>query len=86
VTVRLTAAGQRLAHELLTARAAPLARLLDALDDEENATLGTLLAKLLARAYREVGDAELLCRLCDRHACTADASCPIGQAERDQVT
>jgi DNA-binding MarR family transcriptional regulator len=84
VTVRPTSAGQRLARELLIARDVPLTRLLDALDDEENATLATLLAKLLARAYGEVGDAELLCRLCDRRACTADATCPVGQAERDQ--
>lgn len=86
VTVGLTAAGRRLARELLTARDAPLARLLDALDDEENATLATLLAKLLTRAYGEVGDAGLLCRLCDRQACTTEATCPVGQAERDQAT
>jgi MarR family transcriptional repressor of emrRAB len=83
VTVRTTASGERLARQLLAARDAPLARLLDALDDEETATLAKLLTKLLTRAYGEVGDAELLCRLCDRDACTTGATCPVGQAERD---
>jgi MarR family transcriptional regulator, negative regulator of the multidrug operon emrRAB len=82
VTVRLTGPGERLSRELLSAREAPLTRLLEALDDEESATLATLLAKLLDRAYAEVGDADLLCRLCDRRACTTEACCPIGQAER----
>jgi MarR family transcriptional repressor of emrRAB len=82
VTVRLTGPGERLSGDLLSAREAPLTRLLEALDDEESATLATLLAKLLARAYGEVGDADLLCRLCDRRACTTEARCPIGQAER----
>ncbi|GLY79074.1 MarR family winged helix-turn-helix transcriptional regulator [Actinoallomurus iriomotensis] len=84
VTVEPTPAGRRLARDLLAARDAPLAGLLGALDDEEHETLAALLAKLLARAYGEVGDAELLCRLCDRGACTDNAVCPVGQAERDQ--
>lgn len=82
--VRLTATGERLVGDLLAARDAPLAGLLDALDDEEHETLARLLAKLLARAYGQVGDTDLLCRLCDRRACTAGDVCPVGQADRDR--
>ncbi|WP_329237919.1 MarR family transcriptional regulator [Actinoallomurus sp. NBC_01490] len=84
VTVACTRAGRRLARDLLTARDAPLTHLLGALDDEEHQALAVLLAKLLDRAYGEIGDTELLCRFCDRGACTDNAVCPVGQAERDR--
>ncbi|MEU6041245.1 MarR family transcriptional regulator [Actinomadura sp. NPDC047616] len=84
VTVQPTAAGRRVAGELLRARGAPLADVLDALDDDEQQTLAALLAKLLTRLYDVVGDAQLMCRLCDRHSCVQHATCPVGQAERER--
>lgn len=84
VTVQLTAAGREAADHLLAARAAPLSGALGALDEGEQETLALLLAKLLARLYGEIGNTELICRLCDRPACIAGAACPVGQAERDR--
>ncbi|GAA1960248.1 MarR family winged helix-turn-helix transcriptional regulator [Amycolatopsis minnesotensis] len=83
VAVRLTAGGREAARSALTARGTPLAGLLDGLDAEQRDTLAGLLEILLSGAYDRVRDAELLCRLCDRASCTADAVCPVGQAERD---
>lgn len=82
VTVWLTLAGQRAARQLLAARAAPLTEMLAGLDDDEQARLASLLEKLLTRIYREVGNSQLICRLCDRPRCTANAACPVGEAER----
>ncbi|XRQ12530.1 MarR family winged helix-turn-helix transcriptional regulator [Actinomadura welshii] len=83
VHVRLTSAGEAAAREMLSARGAPLARVLDVLDGDERETFTVLLAKLLARLYDEIGDTDVICRLCDRECCTAGAVCPVGQAERD---
>ncbi|MFC5748573.1 MarR family winged helix-turn-helix transcriptional regulator [Actinomadura rugatobispora] len=82
VPVRLTGRGRSTARELLAARDAPLAAALDALGAGERETLADLLSRLLTRLYNEVGDAERMCRLCDRDACTAGAACPVGAAER----
>lgn len=85
VSVRPTAAGTCTARTVLGARGAPLSGLVDVLDEQERRTLDGLLAKLLARLHEEVGDAERLCRLCDRAGCVRDgAVCPVGQAERDE--
>ncbi|WP_240437757.1 hypothetical protein [Sciscionella marina] len=54
------------------------------LDSDEQRALAGLLDKLLARLYAKVGSSEMLCRLCDRASCTTNATCPVGQAERDQ--
>jgi DNA-binding MarR family transcriptional regulator len=83
VHVRLTPAGEATVGEMLAARGAPLTEVLDALDDAERAALTDLLAKLLTRLYATIGDAETMCRLCDRHGCVKGAVCPVGQAERD---
>ncbi|MDI9973785.1 MarR family winged helix-turn-helix transcriptional regulator [Rhodococcus sp. IEGM 1307] len=80
--VALTSEGQRAARAALGARGDGLASLLAALDDEEREALAGVLDKLLARIYQDVRDSELLCRLCDRRACTTDAVCPVGNAER----
>jgi len=80
--VVLTSEGQRAARAALGARGDGLASLLEALDDEERQALAGVLDKLLARIYQDVRDSELLCRLCDRQACTTDAVCPVGNAER----
>ncbi|RFS83202.1 MarR family transcriptional regulator [Actinomadura spongiicola] len=83
VRVRLTQAGEDTVGDMLAARGAPLADVLDVLDDDERATLTALLAKLLTRLYARIGDADVMCRLCDRRCCVAGAVCPVGQAERD---
>jgi MarR family transcriptional regulator, negative regulator of the multidrug operon emrRAB len=84
VIVRPTPAGRKVARDLLAARGAPLSDVLDVLDDDEHQVLAGLLSKLLTRMYADAGSAEKMCRLCDRGACTTDATCPVGQAERDQ--
>jgi MarR family transcriptional repressor of emrRAB len=86
VPVRLTPAGERLAGDLRAARAAALADLLADLDDAQRHQLTTLLEHLLTRLYPRIGDADLLCRLCDRPACTTTATCPVGQASRAQAS
>jgi DNA-binding MarR family transcriptional regulator len=83
VPVRLTPAGERVVDDLRAARAAALADLLADLDDDQRQQLTSLLERLLTRLYPRIGDADLLCRLCDRTGCTTDATCPVGQAERD---
>lgn len=84
VSVKPTQAGLRTARHVLAARGAPLAGIVDVLDEEERQTLDGLLCKLLTRLYGEVGDAQRLCRLCDREGCVrAGAVCPVGQAERE---
>jgi MarR family transcriptional repressor of emrRAB len=70
---------------MLTARGAPLAAALDGLDADERDRLAGLLGKLLTRLYAEIGDADVMCRLCDRGCCTDGAVCPVGQAERDAL-
>jgi len=84
VRVTPTMAGRDAAARLLQARGLALTHLVAALDPSEQDTLAALLAKLLAGLYGEVGSSELLCRLCDRPACTKSATCPVGQAERDR--
>ena len=83
VAVRLTRTGEQAARDLLTARGDGLAGIVGVLDQDEQHVLAGLLGKLLTGLYREVGNADLLCRLCDRGTCTADATCPVGQAERE---
>jgi len=82
VLVSLTDSGRRVAEELLAARAETLTAVLSALSADERARLGGLLETLLARLYGDIGSADLMCRLCDRSACTADVVCPVGQAAR----
>jgi DNA-binding MarR family transcriptional regulator len=84
VSVHLTRTGRQAVRTLLAARGAPLTEVVSALDHDEQDALAGLLAKLLGRLYEEVGDADLMCRLCDRGACTADAICPVGEAERQR--
>jgi DNA-binding MarR family transcriptional regulator len=84
VSVQLTPAGERAASKLLGARGRPLTDLLSALDPAQQAALADLLTPLLARLYSQVGNSELLCRLCDRASCTSGATCPVGQAERER--
>jgi MarR family transcriptional regulator, negative regulator of the multidrug operon emrRAB len=82
VPVRLTERGRGVARELLGARDAALAGALADLSGAERDTLADLLSRLLTSLYAEAGDAELMCRLCDRQACVTGAPCPVGAAER----
>jgi len=84
VRVAPTAAGKQAASRLLVARGRPLHDLVAVLAPDEQRALADLMAKLLVRLYADVGSSELLCRLCDRAGCTTNATCPVGQAERDQ--
>ena len=83
VAVSLTRAGKRAVKQVLAARAEGLAGLVTGLEGTDRRVLTDLLERLLAQFYAEVRNADLLCRLCDRAACTDSAVCPVGQAERD---
>ncbi|MDT0442519.1 MarR family winged helix-turn-helix transcriptional regulator [Streptomyces johnsoniae] len=82
VPVTLTAEGTRAARALLDARAELLTDLVAVLEPAERAELTRLLGKLLTRLHDRVGDADLMCRMCDRGACTHGAACPVGRAAR----
>ena len=82
VSVRLTPAGRRAVRTVLSARGGPLADVLDGLGERERETLDGRLAALLTRLYGTIGDAERICRLCDRASCVTGAVCPVGEAER----
>lgn len=84
VRVSPTPAGRDAASRLLRARTQSLSELVSVLAADEQRVLTDLLATLLARLYTEVRSSEYLCRLCDRPSCTTNASCPVGQAERDR--
>lgn len=85
VTVHPTEAGSRATGALLAARGSPLIDVVATLDDADQEALARLLTRLLARLYDRVGNAELMCRLCDRACCTTGSTCPVGQAEREQT-
>lgn len=80
VLVSLTAPGRRVSRELLAARSRSLTAVLSELSADEKDRLGGLLERLLTRLHGDIGSADLICRLCDRAACTAGAACPVGQA------
>ncbi|BCK52266.1 MarR family winged helix-turn-helix transcriptional regulator [Nocardia wallacei] len=82
--IELTAAGRRSAAMVLRERVRWLETLAGALDEPDRAHLERILGTLLTRIYDEVPDADLLCRLCDRRACTHEQVCPVGQAARDR--
>lgn len=85
VLVTLTDRGRRTAATVLRTRDDAVAGVLSGFGKEERAALEGLLGKLLARLYEDVGNADLLCRLCDRGCCVEGAVCPVGQAERDEA-
>jgi DNA-binding MarR family transcriptional regulator len=82
VPVRLTAEGTEAGARLRTARSESLTDLLSGLPERDRTRLAGLLETLLARLTERVGDTELVCRLCDRTACTTGATCPVGEAHR----
>lgn len=85
VAVHLTESGRAAAQRVLMARAEELSGFVEALEPAERASLARSLEKLLDRLYDEVGSKHVLCRLCDRGACTADRStCPVGRAAQER--
>ncbi|GAB3644535.1 MarR family winged helix-turn-helix transcriptional regulator [Glycomyces tarimensis] len=82
VTVYPTTAGRATARALLDARSTPLTDALAALDEHDRKALDELMSRLLTRLYDHVGRSQYMCRLCDRDCCTKDATCPVGEAER----
>jgi len=83
VAVHPTRSGRRAASSLLSGREGLLTELLAGLSAAEQRALGTGLSKLLAVLEGEIGDPDLVCRLCDRPACIADgATCPVSQSAR----
>ncbi|MFJ6392946.1 MarR family winged helix-turn-helix transcriptional regulator [Streptomyces sp. NPDC091972] len=84
VRLRLSDLGEQAARALLACRGEVLRQALSHLDEGEREQLGTLLSKLLTGLYRQPGDAEKICRLCDRSACVAGGeTCPVGQTDRN---
>ncbi|TQL67550.1 hypothetical protein FB381_1430 [Nocardioides albertanoniae] len=76
-----------MAQDLLEIRDRSLEPVVSSLTTEEQEQLEALLVKLLPWLHHQPGDADRLCRLCDRAACvTGGAICPVGQAERDSRT
>lgn len=85
VAVHLTDRGRQAAQRVLMTRSEELTGFVEALEPGERAALARGLEKLLDRLYDEVGSEHVLCRLCDRAACTAGpTTCPVGQAARDR--
>lgn len=82
VSVQLTDEGRRAAERLLAGRADPLVDVVGALDESDQVRLAGLLEALLTDLHDQVGSSARICRLCDRAACVADATCPVGAAER----
>lgn len=82
VAVDLTEAGAHAAHALLAARGGPLREAVAGLESEEREALARMLPKLLTGLYTHLGDAQRMCRLCDRGACMGRTGCPVGAAER----
>ena len=75
--LRLTARGEGVLEDLLVARRAALAELLDPLSDREQVQLARLLEKLLGARSGDRADLERLCRLCEWRVCRR---CPVAGA------
>jgi DNA-binding MarR family transcriptional regulator len=73
----LTANGETVLDDLLAARRAALAELLEPLTSRERTQLTGLLEKLLAARSGDRSDLERLCRLCEWRTC---GRCPVAGA------
>lgn len=82
VALRLTAAGTEKARAILAERERALAALLAPLDDRARRELDAALSLVLERLTEQGAAAHRTCRLCDEHACSATAPCPVDQAWR----
>lgn len=83
VKIKVNDAGRELATRVLEARERVLADALEALTQDEQATLSNLLEKILAQVTVDVPHARLICRLCEISACPQDR-CPVTLAARGQ--
>jgi DNA-binding MarR family transcriptional regulator len=77
VALYLTEAGEKCRQALLRDRAAVLQPLIERLDLAEQATLSTLLIKLLPSLPADIAEAHNICRMCDMDACKI---CPFDGA------
>lgn len=83
IAVHLTAAGHDVARTMLEAREDELARVVARLKPPQREALTAALEPLLDGLFDDVGSTYLICRLCDRGACTAEEqTCPVGTAAR----
>lgn len=73
----LTPRGEAVLDDLLGARRAALAELIEQLSRRERTQLAALLEKLLAARSGDQSDLERICRLCEWRACRA---CPVAAA------
>jgi MarR family transcriptional regulator, negative regulator of the multidrug operon emrRAB len=86
VAVHPTDAGRAASADLLDVRGERLTTLVGTLPPSDQETLAGVLERLLRALYTELGNAQRVCRLCDRPCCTeAGAICPVGQAERESA-
>jgi MarR family transcriptional regulator, negative regulator of the multidrug operon emrRAB len=86
VAVHPTDAGRAASADLLDVRGERLTTLVGTLPPSDQETLAGVLERLLRALYTELGNAQRVCRLCDRPCCTeAGAICPVGQAERERA-
>lgn len=79
----VTPLGRERAEAVQQARLTALDALLSALDDDEQATFGALVDKILAGATDSRAMARTTCRLCEHDLC-APGVCPVG-LRADQV-
>ena len=86
VSVRLTAAGARVAKRALRAREAAIAVFLAPLSAGELQALDAIAGSALGGQAVDVEAARRICRLCDACACGhADGRCPVTEARRARV-
>jgi len=82
-SVRLTAAGGRVAARALRARDAVIAEFLAPLSREELRTLDAITGSALGEQARSLDAARRICRLCDAAACGhPEGRCPVTEARR----
>ena len=79
VAFHLTPAGRARAREILTARCAAIAEVIDPLSAAEQEQLARLLERMLRAVTKSAEGAVHICRLCDEIACPEE-SCPVHQA------
>jgi hypothetical protein len=81
VRLRLTAAGQGRASEILTAREAAVAGFLNRLPAADQRALVDAISRIYAVRRPGHVEAEHICRLCDLAACP-QRTCPVDRAVR----
>lgn len=69
-------------EELVEARRASLATILDGMSYDEIDLLEGLVVKLLTALPRDREQARHICRVCDHSGCVGE-DCPVGSAVRD---